>query len=412
MKGSAGIPALELVTLNKLISKFDRAPAMYFSNLFPTQQYDSDTIKWELEYGSAGMTPFVAPGSIAPVVGMDGIGEASAKAAYWKEKMYFDEEFLNNLREPGTWATYQTAERKLARGSRKLRYRVDRRREWMNSRMLLDGTLTYIQKGGTKISISYGIPTTHVVTLTGDYVWGTGTKRDPLSDIFDGKKVVSEDSSAIINHTVLNSELLKVLILDTNIQNLLKKSAFGEGDLFTNPSQVIGTLLGVGPMTIYDEMFEITGWITTNVDITGDDGDHAVYVDDASDFEVGGTARFIDMSEVNTWQDVPIAAVDVVVGTVTVTVATGTNLLYKANEDKIIMRKKFIADNVFFMFADMAEGEKIAEFMEAPHGLGRNWGMFADTKDQWDPEGIYMRVADKGLPVLYHPDTTYKLIVM
>jgi len=156
MKGTAGIPALELVTLNKLISKFDRAPSMYFSGLFPTQQYESDTIKWELEYGSAGMTPFVAPGSIAPMVGMDGVGEASAKAAYWKEKMYFDEEFLNNLREPGTWATYQTAERKLSRGSRKLRYRVDRRREWMNCRMLLDGTLSYIQKGGTKISISYG----------------------------------------------------------------------------------------------------------------------------------------------------------------------------------------------------------------------------------------------------------------
>ena len=219
MKGSAGIPALELVTLNKLISKFDRAPSMFFSNLFPTQQYDSDTIKWELEYGTAGMTPFVAPGSIAPVVGMDGIGEASAKAAYWKEKMYFDEEFLNNLREPGTWATYQTAERKLARGSRKLRYRVDRRREWMNSKMLVDGSLTYLQKGGTKISISYGIPATHIVTLVSTYRWnGTDADRNPIGDIFEGKKVVSEDSSAIVNHAVLNSELLKVLGISSRIR--------------------------------------------------------------------------------------------------------------------------------------------------------------------------------------------------
>ncbi len=407
MKGSAGIPALELVTLNKLISKFDRAPSMFFSNLFPTQQYDSDTIKWELEYGTAGMTPFVAPGSIAPMVGVDGVGEASAKAAYWKEKMYYDEEFLNNLREPGTWATYQTAERKLSRGSRKLRFRVDRRREWMSCKMLLDGNLTYLQKGGTKISISYGIPATHIVTLTGNYVWGTGSTRDPLSDIFEGKKVVSEDSMSVINHTILNSELLKVLILDEDIQNLLKKSAFGEGDLFTNPAQVIGTLLGVGPMTIYDEMFEITGWLTGAV--TGG-ATTVIPVDDASDFEAGGTLRFIDMSEVNVWEDETIASVDVVAGTVTVDTAPTKS--FKANEDKVIMRKKFIPDNVFFMFADNAEGEKIAEFMEAPHGLGRNWGMFADTKDQWDPEGIYLRVADKGLPVLYHPDTTYKLIVM
>jgi hypothetical protein len=409
MKGSAGIPALELVTLNKLISRFDRAPSMYFSGLFPSQPYDSDSIKWELEYGSAGMTPFVAPGSVAPVVGLDGIGEASAKAAYWKEKMFFDEEFLNNLREPGTWATYQTAERKLSRGSRKLRYRVDRRREWMNCKMLMDGTLTYLQKGGTRISISYGIPETHIVTLTGNDCWNVDhADSNPVEDIFDGKKVVSEDSLSQINHSMLNSELLKVLMMKSSIQNLLKKSAFGDGDLFKDPSRVIGTLLGVGPLTVYDEMFEITGWLTSNV-AAGGGASYVCYVDDASDFEVGGTARFIDMSEVNVWEDEVIEAVNVEAGTITV--VAGPAKAFKAGEDKVIMRKKFIPDNVFFMFADTAEGELIAEFMEAPHGLGRNWGQFADTKDQWDPDGIYLRVADKGLPVLYHPDTTYKLIV-
>jgi len=409
MKGTAGIPALELVTLNKLISKFDRAPSMFFSSLFPTQQYDSDTIKWELEYGSAGMTPFVAPGSVAPVVGLDGVGEASAKAAYWKEKMYFDEEFLNNLREPGTWATYQTAERKLSRGARKLRYRVDRRREWMSCKMLLDGAISYTQKGGTKISISYGIPASHMVTLTGNDCWNvTHADSVPVEDVYDGKTVVSEDSLSQVNHAVLNSSLLKVLLMKGTIQALLAKSSFGDGDLFKNPAQVIGTLLGVGPLTVYDEMFEITGWLTTAV-AAGGGASYACYVDDASDFEVGGTARFVDMSEVNVWEDEVIEAVDVAAGTVTV--VAGPALAFKAGEDKIIMRKKFIPDNVFFMFADNAEGEPIAEFMEAPHGLGRNWGQFADTKDQWDPSGVYMRICDKGLPVLYHPDTTYKITV-
>ncbi|RPI56453.1 MAG: hypothetical protein EHM49_00225 [Deltaproteobacteria bacterium] len=407
MKGSAGIPALELVTLNKLISKFDRAPSMFFSNLFPTQPYDSDSIKWEIEYGTSGMTPFVAPGSIAPAIGIDGVGEASAKAAYWKEKMYFDEEFLNNLREPGTWATYQTAERKLARGAMKLRNRCDRRREWMTANMLINGTLSYLQKGGTRFSISYGVPTTHQVTLTGNDRWNvTHADSQPVEDVFDGKKVISEDSLSQPNYAVLNSELLKVLLMKASIQDLLKSSAFGDGDLFKNPSMVIGTLLGVGPLVVYDEMFEVTGWLTGNV--TGG-ATVAIPVDDASDFEAGGTLRFIDMSEVNTWEDETIASVDVVAGTVTVSVAP--TMSFKANEDKVVMRKKFIPDNVFFMFADTAQGEKIAEFMEAPFGLGRHWGMYADTKDQWDPEGIYLRLQDKGIPVLYHPDTSYKLTV-
>jgi hypothetical protein len=91
MKGSQGIPALQLVTLNKLISMFVRPPSNFFTNLFPSQQYDSDAIEWEIEYGSGGMTPFVAPGAVAPAIGIDGIGSGSAKAAFWKEKMYFDE---------------------------------------------------------------------------------------------------------------------------------------------------------------------------------------------------------------------------------------------------------------------------------------------------------------------------------
>ena len=37
MKGSEGIPSLKLETLNKLISKMDKAPDMFFSNLFPTE---------------------------------------------------------------------------------------------------------------------------------------------------------------------------------------------------------------------------------------------------------------------------------------------------------------------------------------------------------------------------------------
>ena len=57
MKGSEGIASLKLENLNKLISKFPKAPSMTFSNMFPTAPYPSDTIRWEVEYGSAGMTP-------------------------------------------------------------------------------------------------------------------------------------------------------------------------------------------------------------------------------------------------------------------------------------------------------------------------------------------------------------------
>jgi len=407
MKGSQGIPSLKLETLNKLISKLDKAPDMFFSNLFPVVQYDSDTIRWEIEYGSAGMTPFVAPGSVAPAVGVDGTGEASAKAAFYKEKMYFDEEFLNNMREPGSWATYQAAERKLARGTTKLDYRIQRRREWMMSQMFIEGTFSYVQKGGTKFTVNYGIPTSHKVTLTGNDAWNIDhADSNPVEDIFDAKKILADDAGVSSLTAMCNSEVLKVLMFKDTIQDLLSKSAFGNGDLFAQPAQVLGTLLGVGPLVIYDDLYEVPAYLTGTV--TGG-VTTVIPVDDASDFEAGGTLRFYDMSEVNTWEDCIIGSVQIEAGTVTVDVAPVAS--YVAGEDKVTMKKKFIGDDKFFMFSTDQEGEKVAEFMEAPYGNNRRWGKFADTKDEWDPEGVWLRIQDKGLPVLYHPDTTFTYTV-
>jgi len=402
MKGSTGIPALQLITLNKLISKFVRPPSNYFTNLFPTTQYDSDTIEWELEYGSGGMTPFVAPGAVAPAIGIDGIGSASAKAAFWKEKMYFDEEFLNNMREPGSYATYMKAERQLAKGAQKLRWRVDRRREWMVAQMLFNGTLAYQQAGGIKFSVSYGIPSSHIVTLDDSRNWKDGASRNPIEDIFDAKQLLIDDAMVQPNHSIMNTQMLKVLLFDTKVQALLAKSAFGNGDLFSNPSGVIASLLGIGNLTVYDELYEIQAWLT----VTTASGT-TIYLDDVTDFEVGGKARFYNMKSYNDFEDEVITAVDIAAGTITVGQAPTHNFI--GGQDKVVMRKKFIPDNVFFMFADSQNGAKIAEFMEAPYGNTRRWGFFADTKDEWDPEGIWLRVQDKGLPVLYYPDTTYKI---
>jgi len=399
MKGTAGIPSLHLEVLNKLVTKFERPPSTFFSSLFPSTNYDSDTIKWELEYNSGGMTPFVAPGSVAPAIGLDGIGEASAKCAYMKEKMFFGEDFLNNLREPGTSATYQTAERNLSRGLRKLSNRIDRRREWMMAQMVMNGSLSYKMQGGTELSVSYGVPATHRIQLaSGDHWDAGGATQNVIRDIYDAKTLLADDAGVQPKFAVCNSTQLKYLIQSSAIQTLLAKSAFGNGDLFANPGPVLASLLGVGSIVVYDELYEVTGWITSAVTAS----DTTIYLDDVSDFETGSKARFFDMSEYNTYEDKAITAVDKAAGTITVAAVTGA---YKAREDRVIMRKKFIPDNVFMLFSDTdANGEKVAEFMQAPYGMNRTYGKYSDTKDEWDPDGVWLRVQDKGLPVLYHPD--------
>lgn len=407
MKGSAGVPILQLETMNKLISKLEMSPMLFFANMFAGVQYPSDAIKWEVEYGSSGLTPFVAPGSVAPKIGLDGVGEGSAKAAYMKEAIFFDEVFLNNIREPGTYETYQRAERNLAKGLRKLRNRVDRRREWMMSHAILNGGFEYTAVGGTKIVVSYGVPDTHTVTLGSTRHWNDGASKNILEDVLEAKRILFDDAGVYPETTMCNSKLLQLLMLDSSIQELLKKSAFGNGDLFTNPAGVIGQLLGVGTLRVFDDFTEDEEYLVGNV--TGA-STTVIQLADSKDVQVGATARFYDTSENNVWEDAVVESVDI--PNATFTIAAVTVKSFKAGEDMVRFRTKTLKDNEFVMMnSKNADGEAIAEDMLAPFGLNRNYGTYVDRNDEFDPEGMILRIQHKSLPVIYHPDCTFKYIV-
>jgi hypothetical protein len=63
------------------------------------------------------------------------------------------------------------------------------------------------------------------------------------------------------------------------------------------------------------------------------------------------------------------------------------------------------------LFCDVVGGNKIAEFANAPFGLDGTFGMKADQHEEWDPDGIAIRVQNKGIPVLYQEDAIYILTV-
>lgn len=393
--------SLRLEVLNKVLTSLPTSTENRFLNLFGTEQAESDTVRWTAEYGAMGMTPFAAPGAPAPVTTDDDWwNEGSARAAYYKEKRYFDESFLNNLADPMNPLKRKTAEQTLTKNIMKMNYRIDRRREWMLAQMLFRGGFSYTQEKGLKFTVDYGIPAAHKLTLSGNDVWGTGSTRNPLDDIYEMKKVLKDDAGITKPDYILTtSEVVKLLMFDTEIRELLKKSTFGDGNLFANPERVIGELLGVGTLETYDDIYEHRSHILTNIGI----GVTEVVVEDAIDFEVGGTARIRDMSKPRTYEDIKITAIDY--GTNTLTLASATVNAYKGGRDVVICRKRYIDEYSFMMFSTTFEGQKVAEFMEAPYGLDRRWGKFMDTKYEWDPDGIWLRVQDKGLPVLYNPET-------
>ena len=404
--GASRFPDLRLERLTKLIERFTADPSLVLMNLFGTSNAESDQIKWESQMGNRGMTPFVAPGAEAPTTAPPGVAEHRASAAFWKEKIPYGEEFLNNLRQPGTVETYMPAQKRLARDLRMLRNRCDRRKEWMFAQMITSGSVDYINPHGIRASWDYEIPASQKVTLASSRHWDTGSNRNILEDIMDAKLVLKNSIGATIDYALFTSELLKYMILDTGIQTILAKSAFGQGDLFARPIEVLGSLLDIQNMVLYDEQYQIKAWLTAVV--TGA-STTAVSVDDASDFEAGATLRFWDVSA-GTYEDETIASVDVDAGTVTVDTAPTAS--FKAGEDVVTMTKKFLPTTKFCMFASSVEGQRIAEFMSAPFSIPRQWGMKVDSHEEWDPEVVWIRVQNKGLPVLYQQDGIYNLTVM
>lgn len=412
-RGVADIPELRLEVLQGFIEKWTAPPELVFSTIFSASNAPSDTIKWESFEGTRGMTPFKPPGGKTPQTYPSGVAEHNAKPAFWGEMMYFDEEFLNQLRKRGTDMQYDDASGRLARELAGLVNRCRRRREWMFAKMIVDGTVEYFAATGLKFSVDYGIPTDHKVTLGAAYAWDDGTSRDILGNIIDAKKKISDDCGAKPDVAICNSTVLKYLAQDPTIQTLLQKSTFGNGDLFSgaknpivgvNPN-IIAFLLDIPRLIITDEKYEVRANLTSAVTASSTT---SFTVDNIADFEAGATIRFVDVSA-GTYEEETISSVTA--ETSTIVVATAPSTSYKAGEDIVMMRKGFVADDKFVLMATRVEGQQIAEYKRAPFGLDRHYDLKIDRKEEWDPEGIYIRVQDKGLPILYQRDAIYILDV-
>lgn len=401
------IPELKQTRLQKLIERFKTAPSLVLSSMFGEDRWESEDIDWESQYGSCGLTPFGSEDAPAPLTGEPGIAKHTAKAAYWHEKIFGPASKLNNLRQPGTREGKMRAEKWLAQQMQGLRHRADRRKEWMFCKMLQAGGFAYYDEKMNKVAVDYGIPSSQIVTLGNEVKWNTAG-ANIVSDIMDAQIALNNKGIGQIDYALFTAELLKVMVLDKSIQTLLQKSAFGNGDLLVRPRQVLGSLLNIQNMVQYDESFEIRGWLTAALPAGA--GPHTLSVDNTADFEVGQTLYVKSTSTKRAPEPLTITAVSHTSRTIT---ATGTlSYPYLPVEDFFYVSKKFLDTDKFTMFCSTVEGRKIAEFAQAPFGNEGNYGVSVDSWPKKDPDGVYIRVQNKGLPVMYFEDAVYTLDVM
>jgi len=412
--GASEIPDLRLKRLRKLVTRFMNPPGLVLANLFGApEKADSDTVEWESQIGNRGLTPFIPPGVPSPQVAPIGVTEHQAVAAFWAEKMYLDEAFLNNLRKAGTREGYEKARTRLARNMNMMTGRAERRREFMYAKMLAGGSLSYATKGGVMITLDYDIPTDQIVTLTTNYKWPAGTTKDILNDVMTAKIKVNNSCGSRVDYMLMTSEVLKYVAQDSTMQGLLKKNSFGDGSLFGKSAasvigvrpEVLQNLFGIDNIVIYDDAYVVQAWLTAAVTA---DSTVNIYVDDISDIEAGMTVRFVDTSA-GTYEEETIASVSPQAGYFTVATAPSTS--YKAGADRIEITKKYLPTDKVIFFASKVEGQSIASFYQAPFGNDRHYGLYTDQWEEKDPEGVWIRVRNKGLPVLEQRDAVYVLDV-
>jgi hypothetical protein len=390
-------PELKLSNIQKLIERQDNPPGLVITGLFGEDNWESDNIKWETQLGNIGLAPFIAPGSPSPKTGIPGVGMGSAYAAFWAEKIFFGEEFLNNLRQPGT-QQYMSAQKHLAKATRIVKNRNMRRKEWLMAKMITGTSFTYLVQNGPKYTIDYNVPSDLRVALAPSKYWIGGTNPTIVEDIFDMKLTMRRLNGGNIDYALFTSEVLKALKFDAGLRNLLSKSAYGTGDFLANPIRVLQEILEIKNMIVYDETYQLRAYLTAAS--TGS-STTVYYVDNATDFEVGDVCYIYDMTA-DTKEEVTISAVDVNASTITMSAVTTNS--YKAQEDYIYINKTYLPTNKFSMFCSTVEGEKIAEFANAPFALNRTYGMRVDNHEEWDPDGIAVRVQNKGIGALYQRD--------
>jgi hypothetical protein len=409
------IPELHLSTLNKLIEKAQTPPSMVLSNKFPVSNALSDTIEWESRYGSAGMIPFVARGSRGPSFGDDGVGKHSMKPAYFAQSKFFGEEFLNNLREPGTAQAKRSGQAEIARASQRMLYGVRKRREFMFAKMLFDGSMDYHIKATSKApefaSVSWGIPTSHQVTLGATARWyGSSSEiadRDVFGDVFDAKNTMQDslEMETMGLEAYMNSRLLQSLIKDSGIRDLAQTQNISEAQLVNNAPGALAQILGFGSVNVYDAAYPVSSPLAQSYT-----SGTTIYVVDPSDFVVGGDVWIKNSVDGAAGPRSKITAVNHETGAITLSAAlTGaTGVAFKS---QLMMRKFYLDSNKIVFMVPKVDGQPVAEMMQAPHGIPSTYGIRMRSFIKEAPDGVELYTEDLCLPVLYYPASVYQLTV-
>lgn len=378
--------------------------SLYFNNRFKSSPYPNKTIKFMVYHGDPGMAPMTHRGVQAPTYKGGGMSEVQMQGALINEKIFFNEEEVNDCMAVDP-ELKKAAQRVILERIEDLSMRNDLRRDWLASQAFFnDGVISYTGEDGTRIFIDYKIPSANKQTFADTLAWGTGGDRDPAKNTSDMKRRINRSggklSKVFINTTTLNTKLRD----DTKIQTWVKKSDHPmKHNIFTNPLEVMKEFLDI-PLEINDDFTSLSLIFTGKIDSTH------FSVNDATALKVGTEIWLVRVDGEREFEE-EAATIKTVSGNVveTTSAVTGT---FIPNTDLVKAEVPYLADNKLVFAAEQVRGKDIIEWKDAPLGLGKvKFGKLFKTWPIEDPDNILTRCQRLGIWCLRHPKAIGSMIV-
>jgi len=277
----------------------------------------------------------------------------------------------------------------------------------MTCQAIFQGKISYLGPEGQVVEVDYGLPERQRFELAANEKWnytGADPDVDPVRDIMELKLMLQNELGEQFTKCYMTTELLHVLIQNDRILQLAEKQAFGDGSLFSQPTTVIQTLMGLPPIELYDEQYTVRSFVTSAI---AGGATLSFTVEDSSGYEVGDSCwlRRVENDRLAAEDEVIIDTVNHATRTIAVTAEPAHS--YRPGYDYLDCTKKFLETDRIHLLAPTIQNNPAFGGINAPYGHPRKYGISSDQWNETDPDGLWVRVQNHCLPVVYLPQAAW-----
>ena len=190
--------------------------------LFPLQQIDGITARWDIVSPSRQKGAFRIPGEPATRVELEKVSSRTATCILMLLEKALDEATLAWLRLAGE-EDVASARARITAEEVELARRIQLAKEW-TVWQALTGTLV-IDQENLKLTVDYGLDESH--TPTAEASWATTTTDIP-TDVRDWKKLVAQDSGYVAGDAFVNEGVMAYMMKNENVKDVIGETSLKE----------------------------------------------------------------------------------------------------------------------------------------------------------------------------------------